>query len=696
VFPAEHPFLLCRQKLYAEIREHPLYEHLQAMATIHTASEFGLDMPEDAIERMARAIEDEEAWADIEATDWFRAARAMADEEGFFHWELEFPAVFFDSDGERLASAGFDAVVGNPPYVQAESTIKGYLKQEFSSTQFKIDLFHAFIEQAINRLRKEGEFGYIIPKQWLTLENTSLLRKYVLENGLPRSIVDFDNRVFGGATVDTIILLLTKDKDQGKMSILSARNVGDSIVEITERRTGKRDELVDDDDYRIEIRQSSDEIALIEKINSISIRFGSVSDISIGIQAYGQDDHTDEQIENQIFHSDEKKTESHLPLATGTDISRYSTVLENDNYINYGDHLHRPREPKYFKGERVVLREITDSGRYRIHAAYTDRDFVGYKTTLSIVSVSEYSNRFLTAILNSSLLSWYFIRTSNKIIADSFPRISLDDVEELPLPEIDFTGSEHSPPSSFEGVLSELTHTGQDIELPDRLRERTKSTHDFVSELCAQRMADTEKRRNLNLDLLDYLGTYEDGPTLGEFYQPASGLAESMLTDTAADSEFAKLRVTGAQIERDGDRLRVLAVPYVKPTDEDAEEYETNSRGYATLDPVPAMEFVGLDDAQAALIETFVPHTVAEADGFAGYRDNATATISPLDRLESLTLPKLDDVEDGIERYMDAHERATELDEQIDRADELIDEIVYELYELTDEEIEIVEEAVGN
>jgi type II restriction/modification system DNA methylase subunit YeeA len=35
------------------------------------------------------------------------------------------------------------------------------------------------------------------------------------------------------------------------------------------------------------------------------------------------------------------------------------------------------------------------------------------------------------------------------------------------------------------------------------------------------------------------------------------------------------------------------------------------------------------------------------------------------------------------------------LDAKIEHTDDLIDEIVYELYGLTDEEIEIVEEAVG-
>nr|WP_235907914.1 hypothetical protein [Halosegnis longus] len=50
---------------------------------------------------------------------------------------------------------------------------------------------------------------------------------------------------------------------------------------------------------------------------------------------------------------------------------------------------------------------------------------------------------------------------------------------------------------------------------------------------------------------------------------------------------------------------------------------------------------------------------------------------------------------DGIERYEQATERAAELDEKIERTDDLIDELVYDLYGLTDEEIEIVEQAVG-
>jgi len=53
------------------------------------------------------------------------------------------------------------------------------------------------------------------------------------------------------------------------------------------------------------------------------------------------------------------------------------------------------------------------------------------------------------------------------------------------------------------------------------------------------------------------------------------------------------------------------------------------------------------------------------------------------------------DVEDGLAGYLETVERAEELDAKIESTDALIDEIVYELYGLTDEEIEIVEKAVG-
>ena len=113
------------------------------------------------------------------------------------------------------------------------------------------------------------------------------------------------------------------------------------------------------------------------------------------------------------------------------------------------------------------------------------------------------------------------------------------------------------------------------------------------------------------------------------------------------------------------------------------------------VDPEAALRITDLTELEADLIAAFVPVAVKEAGGFADFRETATKTNSLVDRLRKLTLPRVADVERGLESYVQTKERAEELETKIEETDALIDEIVYELYGLTDEEIEIVEEAVG-
>ena len=90
------------------------------------------------------------------------------------------------------------------------------------------------------------------------------------------------------------------------------------------------------------------------------------------------------------------------------------------------------------------------------------------------------------------------------------------------------------------------------------------------------------------------------------------------------------------------------------------------------------------------LIEDFVSLAVDEAGGFAGFRESATKTNSVIDRLEKLTLPKLSDVEQGLEKFIENREEAEALEEEIQEVDELIDTIVFDLYDLSEEEVETV------
>jgi hypothetical protein len=176
-------------------------------------------------------------------------------------------------------------------------------------------------------------------------------------------------------------------------------------------------------------------------------------------------------------------------------------------------------------------------------------------------------------------------------------------------------------------------------------------------------------------------------------YHPPSGIGETKLSKTKKNHE--NLRVGTVTCEReDENTVTIHATARYKPDDEDA--HDTDQWGYTETDPIPAMRLTDLIETEADLVEAFVPVVAEKADGFAGFRENATQTNSLVDRLEAIELPDPDDVAEDLARYREAVERAKELDRKIERTDDLIDKIVYDLYGLTDEEIEIVEEAVGD
>jgi len=62
-------------------------------------------------------------------------AEKTAYQRRFFHWELEFPEVFFNDDGTPREVSGFDAVIGNPPYGPVTDTeTKLFVRRTYSST----------------------------------------------------------------------------------------------------------------------------------------------------------------------------------------------------------------------------------------------------------------------------------------------------------------------------------------------------------------------------------------------------------------------------------------------------------------------------------------------------------------------------------------------------------------------------------
>jgi len=332
------------------------------------------------------------------------------------------------------------------------------------------------------------------------------------------------------------------------------------------------------------------------------------------------------------------------------------------------------------------VRQIPGSGRYKIHATYTEDTYCNYNTILNILSTEDYDPLFLLAVLNSSLMSWIFPKIANSVVSDNFPKLSVVDLENMPIPELNRGSSASERDFDTHALFNDKGNISEHSK---------KELHEILSELARNRIDQSEKKKVLNLSLLDHFGNYEEGQTLSEIglTQPPRDSADSILQQTT--EQRPNLRVGEATVERESDTtVEIRLTARYKPEDEDA--HETDQWGYTETEPLPALRITDLTETEADLIAAFVPVAVEEAGGFADFRETATKTNSLVDRLRKLTLPRVRDVEAGLESYVETKRRAEDLEAKIERTDDLIDEIVYELYGLTEEEIAIVEEAVGD
>ena len=135
----------------------------------------------------------------------------------FFLWHTWFNEVFNRPSGRN----GFDIVIGNPPYIQLQNNggelakiYQGYGFKGFARTG---DIYCLFYERGYQLLRERGHLCYITSNKWMRAGYGEKIRGFLAHNTNPILLVDFAGiKVFEGATVDTNILLFSKEKNEGK------------------------------------------------------------------------------------------------------------------------------------------------------------------------------------------------------------------------------------------------------------------------------------------------------------------------------------------------------------------------------------------------------------------------------------------------------------------------------------------------
>lgn len=132
-----------------------------------------------------------------------------------FDWDKEFPEV--------MKAGGFDAVIGNPPYIRiqvmkewAPREVEFYKERYKSAESGNYDIYVVFVEKALSLLAKTGRLGFILPHKFFNAKYGEPLRGIISSGKHLSHVVHFgDQQVFDGATTYTCLMFLDKtNKEQ--------------------------------------------------------------------------------------------------------------------------------------------------------------------------------------------------------------------------------------------------------------------------------------------------------------------------------------------------------------------------------------------------------------------------------------------------------------------------------------------------
>jgi len=346
----------------------------------------------------------------------------------FFVWKLEFNDVFREK-------GGFDVVIGNPPYgVSIKDGYRNTVIKELGKVP-DFEIYYYFIELSKKLLRDHGVKSYIIPNTFLFNVFAAEYRKGLTEDWRIEKIIDCTAfKLFDSATVHNAITVFLKEKalDIGYKQTLNAN----SFLELVSRPTiyiKNEDLLLNNGNWGLAFKLPQ---SILKLVNRIKLQKNKIKDIfpeiSQGLIAYdkyrGQ---SEEIIKNRAFHFKEKTKASLKEWLWGGDVTPYAVNWNKSEYIDYCDGIANPRNPKFFKGKRLLVREITNP---KIYTGFTKKE--QYHDPAIIVVLDNKSNIIpLLGILNSKLGTFYHFNASPKATKGAFPKILVTDIKEFPLPD---------------------------------------------------------------------------------------------------------------------------------------------------------------------------------------------------------------------------------------------------------------------
>lgn len=400
-----------------------------------------------------------------------------------FDWHKAFPKPF--------AKGGFDAVIGNPPYVFGRDwkslgysdQIKTYFNSKFTSVSYQLDMFSIFMEQASNISTGSGFIGQIVPNVWLNNIYSENLRRFILNQSQKLKIVKPMTNVFSGLSVDTIVYSYQKSRNLEKTFQIGTISYGVDEKEIVspclvqEYLDGKKP---------ISTNNISSFLTNIKsKFNSLNSFVNITRGVhpyrvgGYGKSAFSNSKQTQKDVDERPYHS-KTQIQGYRGFVYGKDLKRFTPPMATE-YISYGDWLAEPRKPSFFEGTRVYSRKIL--GDRLIVTVETADSIADQQVYISCPKTNFPNALFISGVLGSKFIS-YYIRNYYDEVDKNFPQIKVSQLSELPIPYPD--EKNHDRMVNLVETMLNLHKLSAAARLPDekeRLTRQIESTDRQIDKL---------------------------------------------------------------------------------------------------------------------------------------------------------------------------------------------------------------------
>lgn len=363
-----------QEQIYNSLRESLVRKYKRLMDLV-TATHFGVNVDPSLWLSLASYTTGGGGFFTPKYEEWLGAADKLAEDQRFFHWELEFPEVYFNRQGQSLGdTGGFDAVIGNPPYFTLDNRVLERLNSYFQKDTFwsehfrgKGDILYMFIIQALRLAHVKSICSMIVSRYWPTAKYADKLREFILKKCTIREIIDFNKYLVfstedGPVNIHTGIFAfeIDRDRDAKATNVFRVQNV-----------LAKNDVTLASLMSDIEQRQT----------NSVHIEQMKVKQASLGSSRWVFANTSTDSVLNKIKRATVALGElcyTGEGIKTGNDDVFASLMKSNSGYTNPLD-VH----PQEFEFEPDIVRPVISSNdeidRYSLtpigrHILYVKRD----------------------------------------------------------------------------------------------------------------------------------------------------------------------------------------------------------------------------------------------------------------------------------------------------------------------------------